>query len=340
MQKNTSILALKPEEILEKCTIEHSFQALQIFQWLSKGITSFDEMSNISLSMREALKASFCIYTSKITSTLKDGTSCKLAIELFDGSIIEAVLLIDEKNRCTACLSSQVGCPLSCAFCKTGSLGYKRNLKAGEIIEQFHHLSKIANKKIENIVFMGMGEPLLNINEVKKAISILTHPKGIALSRRRITISTAGVIKGIRELAEEKDVCRLAVSLTVADHEKRASLMPIEKTNTLPDLKDAIKYFNIKTNKRVTLEVALISKVNTSKDDAMKIVEFAKDLNVHINLIPWNPVSGLSFSSPTSKEIEMVEKTLKKHDINVTIRKKRAGSISGSCGQLGKVKNT
>ena len=340
MEQNHTIpiLDLSPEEIGKVVKLEHSFQALQIFKWLSRGASSFDEMSDLSLSMRKMLKESFLIYTSKVEKRLEDASSCKLAIELFDGSIIEAVLLRDEKDRVTACLSSQVGCPLSCAFCKTGKLGYKRNLKAFEIIEEFHHLTMVAGKKIENIVFMGMGEPLLNIKEVKKAINILTHPKGLSLSRRRITISTAGLIEEIKKLAGEKDPPRLAVSLTVADPKLRLSLMPIEKTNPLPKLKDAIKYFNTKTNKRVTLEVALIGGVNTSDRMIKKLVDFTKDLNVLVNLIPWNHVEGISFTTPSKKEINMVEKTLKRCGVNVTIRKKRAGSIAGSCGQLGRVK--
>lgn len=350
-----SIIALTPEEIIEHCALEKSFQGFQIFQWISKGITSFDEMTNISNTTKERLKSKFSIYTTRVESKLKDGSSVKLALEMQDGAIVEAVLLKDGKGRTTACLSSQVGCPLSCAFCKTGKLGYSRNLTAGEIIEEFHHLNhllQVSNEQntnkldrskktveIENIVFMGMGEPLLNTKNVKKAIFILTHPKGIAMSRRRITLSTAGVVSEIYSLADDEMPPRLAVSLTTADPVLRLSLMPIEKTNPLNELKNAIQYFNEKTKKRVTLEVALIANVNTSKSCVEKIVNFADGLNVLINLIPWNPIEDLPFSRPSETEIAMVESTLKKAGLNVTVRTRKAGNISGSCGQLGRVKN-
>lgn len=333
-----SILALSPEEIFRTCQLERKFQGEQIFAWLSKGVSSFDEMTNLSFALRKKLSDNYLIFTSKIQTTLKDDSSIKLSIELWDENIIEAVLLKDKTGRPTACLSSQVGCPLSCAFCKTGKLGYARNLKANEIIEQFYHLQKATDRKIENIVFMGMGEPLLNIKELKKAIDILTHPKGLNLSKRRITVSTAGVIDGIYELSDDEAPIRLAVSLTTADPSLRLSLMPIEKSNPLPRLKDAIKYFNEKTGKRVTLEMALIHSVNTSKTMLEKIVTFSEGLNVLINLIPWNPIEEINFTRPSDEEINYVEKYLKNKGLNVTVRKRKAGQIAGSCGQLGKVK--
>ncbi len=333
-----SLFAFSPEEICDVCCLEKKFQGEQIFAWLARGISSFDEMTNLSLSLREKLKNEYSIFTSKVQTALKDDFSIKLSIELQDGNIIEAVLLKDKTGRPTACISSQVGCPLSCAFCKTGKLGYARNLKANEIIEQFYHLQKNIERKIENIVFMGMGEPLLNIKELKKAINILTHPKGLNLSKRRITVSTAGVIDGIYELSNDVAPPRLAVSLTTADSTLRLSLMPIEKANPLPRLKEAIKYFNEKTGKRVTLEMALIHAVNTSKEMLEKIVAFTEDLNVLINLIPWNPIEEINFTTPTDYEVCYVEQYLKNRGLNVTIRKRKAGQIAGSCGQLGKVK--
>lgn len=333
-----SLLALSPEELCQTCGLEKKFQGEQVFAWLSRGISSFEEMTNLSLALREKLNNSYSIFTSKIQNSLKDESSIKLSIELEDDNIIEAVLLKDKTGRPTACVSSQVGCPLACAFCKTGRLGYARNLKANEIIEQFYHLQKKIGRKIENIVFMGMGEPLLNIKEVKKAIDILTHPKGLNLSKRRITVSTAGVIDGIYELSNDEAPVRLAVSLTTADPALRLSLMPIEKSNPLPHLKEAIKYFNEKTAKRVTLEMALIHRVNTSKNMLEKIVLFSEGLNVLINLIPWNPIEQINFTRPTDDEICYVEQYLKSRGLNVTIRRRKAGQIAGSCGQLGKIK--
>lgn len=333
-----SIIAFSPEEILRSCQLQHKFQSKQVFAWLATGLSSFEDMTNLPLNLRKTLSEHFSIYTSNITSILKDKSSVKIAIKLYDKGVIEAVLLSDEKKRLTACLSSQVGCPLACKFCKTGMLGFKRNLTAGEIVEEFHLLSGIAKAKIDNIVFMGMGEPLLNIEEVQKAISILTHPEGLALSKRRITISTAGVVKEIYKLAEDGEGVRLAVSLTVAEHALRLSLMPVEKANPLDELKQAIKYFNDKTHKRVTLELALLKEVNTSKDMVSKVIEFSKGLNVFVNLIPWNPIKGLPFSSPSSKEVAGVEQQLKNAGLNVAIRKKKGGNIAGSCGQLGDVR--
>ena len=333
-----SLLALSPEELCHVCRLKKKFQGEQIFAWLSRGISSFDEMTNLSLALREKLCNEYSIFTSKIQSSLKDDSSIKLSIELQDGNIIEAVLLKDKTGRPTACVSSQVGCPLSCAFCKTGKLGYARNLKAHEIIEQFYHLQKKIDRKIENIVFMGMGEPLLNLVEVKKAISILTHPKGLNLSKRRITVSTAGVINGIYELGNDETPPRLAVSLTTANPTLRLSLMPIEKSNPLSHLREAIKHFNKKTGKRVTLEIALIHGVNTSKEMLEKIILFSEGLNVLINLIPWNPIEEINFTRPTDDEVYYVEQYLKNKGLNVTVRKRKAGQIAGSCGQLGKVK--
>ena len=320
VQSHPSIIAYSPEELLSACSLEKGFQAQQVFTWLASGITSFDDMTNLPVPLRQALKEKFSIYTTHIVSTLKDKSSCKIGIKLKDEAVIE------------------VGCPLACKFCKTGMLGFKRNLTCGEIVEEFHLLTKIAGAKIDNIVFMGMGEPLLNIAEVQKAISILTHPKGLALSKRRITISTAGVIKEIRQLADEAEGIRLAVSLTVADHVCRLNLMPIEKTNPIDELKSAIKYFNDKTHKRVTLELALIAGVNTSKEMMQQLIEFSKDLNVFINLIPWNPIKELPFSTPSNKEVDMIEKQLKSNGLNVAVRRKKGGNIAGSCGQLGQLK--
>ncbi|MGP1439850.1 MAG: 23S rRNA (adenine(2503)-C(2))-methyltransferase RlmN [Treponema sp.] len=333
-----SLLGLSPEELCETCKLEKKFQGEQIFAWLSRGISSFDEMTNLSIQLRNKLNSSYSIFTSKIQNILKDNFSIKLSIELHDKNIIEAVLLKDKTGRPTACLSSQVGCPLACAFCKTGKLGFARNLKASEIIEQFYHLQKHEERKIENIVFMGMGEPLLNIKELKKAINILTHSKGLNLSKRRITVSTAGVIDGIYELEADETPVRLAVSLTTASSALRLSLMPIEKSNPLPRLKEAIKHFNEKTGKRVTLEMALIHNVNTSKEMLEKIVSFSEGLNVLVNLIPWNPIEEINFTRPTDDEINYVEQYLKNKGLNVTIRKRKAGQIAGSCGQLGKIK--
>lgn len=326
-----------PEEIALFCCLEQKFRGSQIFEWIAKGVFSFEEMTNLPYSLKEFLKKRFSVLSTKIDSVIKDSDgTVKLVIELYDGIHIETVLLIDKNGRKTACVSSQAGCPLSCAFCKTGLLGFSRNLAPSEIAEQFFHLEKTAGK-LDNIVFMGMGEPMLNLEAVEKTVQILTHPEGRALSKRRITISTAGICAGIYKMTDIGFDVRLAVSLTTADSELRLSLMPVEKSNPLSELKKAIAYYNKKTKKRVTLELALMRGVNTSVSHAEKIKAFALGLNVHINLIAWNPVEPLKFETPSAKEISAFEKILLKAGLNVTVRRRRGKKIGGACGQLGKL---
>jgi 23S rRNA (adenine2503-C2)-methyltransferase len=276
------------------------------------------------------------LHSSKVTKVLKDpdGTM-KLQITLEDETAIETVLLIDKANRKTACVSCQVGCAMKCAFCKTGTLGCKRNLTASEIIEQFMFLEKEAGT-LDNIVFMGMGEPMQNIEEIRKALLILSHKDGRALSLRRVTISTCGIAKGIYDLADNGPAVRLAVSLTTADEELRTTLMPVNKAYPLSELKKAIKYYIEKTNKRVTLEAALLHDKNTGLNSAKRLVEFARDMDVHINLIPWNAVEGLPFTRPTQEECSTFVSYLEQNGLNVTLRTKRGTSVNAACGQLGK----
>ena len=224
---------------------------------------------------------------------------------------------------------------MKCAFCQTGALGLARNLSAGEIVEQFLHLEKHAGT-LDNIVFMGMGEPMMNLPNVRKAIEILTNKDGRGLSGRRITLSTSGVIKGIYDLADNGPAIRLAVSLTTADVDLREKIMPISRANPLPALRKAIEYFTQKTGKRVTLEAALLHDTNTSIESATNMINFARNLDVHLNLIPWNPVEGLPFSEPSGKECKNFVYHLEKAGLNVTLRTRRGREIGGACGQLGK----
>lgn len=334
---DTAILSgMVPEEIYTACDHLERFRALQIFQWISRGCPSFDDMTNLPLKKRQWLTDAYTLYNTECETVLKDpdGT-VKLGVCLYDGSTIETVLLFDQHGRKTACVSCQVGCPMGCTFCQTGQLGCVRNLEPNEIVEQFLHLEKICGK-LDNIVFMGMGEPLLNLNSIAKTIEILTHPQGRNLSHRRITLSTSGICKGIYELADKKLDIRLAVSLTTADETLRTELMPVTKANPLSELKKAIRYFNDKTNKRVTLEFALLRGINTSYQAAQKMSAFSKGLDVHINLIPWNPVQGLPYSTPSDTEVRTFYQYLLHEHLNVTIRQKRGQTIGGACGQLGK----
>lgn len=335
-KKNRALSGAFPEELVDILNKAKPFRSKQIFKWISHGARKFNEMTNLPKEFQTFLNENFTVFSTYIEQTLTDpdGT-VKLQISLGDGSAVETVLLTDSQGRKTACVSCQVGCPMNCAFCQTGHIGYTRNLCANEIVEQFFHLEDAVGK-LDNIVFMGMGEPMLNLDAIRKSIAILTHTEGRALSRRRITISTSGICEGIISLADEGPAVRLAVSLTTANDTLRTTLMPVNVANTLQKLKESINYFSAKTGKRVTLEIALMSGVNTSAKDAREIATFAKGLNVHINLIPWNPVDTLPFSTPKNAEITSFVKMLEGYNLNVTLRHRRGEKIGGACGQLGK----
>lgn len=338
------VAALNCDELTQVFSLPQSFRAKQIFKWISSGAETFEQMTTLSKDLRKQLSEKAVIYSSKVTKQLydSDGT-IKLQIETYDRNFIESVLLTDKAERKTACVSCQVGCAMGCEFCKTGTLGFARNLADYEIVEQFLYLEKEIRKtnpngKLDNIVFMGMGEPMLNLDNIRKAISILSDKEGRNLSTRRITISTCGIIKGIYDLADNGPCVRLAVSLTTADSALRAQLMPVTKTNSLPELKKAIQYFTKKTKKRCTLEAALIGKMNTGEYSIKNMINFARGLDVHINLIPWNKVEGLDFEEPTKSECEKFFHAIEKAGLNVTFRTKRGQEIGGACGQLGAVK--
>ena len=331
-----AVAGFLPEELCASLSLSPSFRGNQIFQWIGKGADSFDAMTNLSAELRASLAEKALLRTTRVSDVLKadDGT-VKLQIETEDALAVETVLLTDKAGRKTACVSCQAGCAMGCAFCKTGTLGFARNLSAAEIVEQFLFLEKYAGA-LDNIVFMGMGEPLLNLDALRKAIAVLTDKRGRNLSSRRITVSTVGIVSGIYDLADNGPAVRLAVSLTTADEELRRELMPASLTNPLSDLRQAISYYIEKTGKRVTLEAVLLSGKNTSEKNADSLIAFAKDLDVHVNLIPWNPVAGLPFATPDPVETAQFVSRLEKGGLNVTLRMHRGKSISGACGQLGK----
>lgn len=331
-----ALTGMLPEELFSHLSLDKPFRAKQLFRWIAAGHANFEQMTNISPEMREYWAQNETLYSTKITQTLRDpdGT-IKLQISCADGAAVETVLLIDHAGRKTACVSCQVGCPMDCAFCQTGHLGYTRNLLAGEIVEQFFHLERQAGK-LDSIVFMGMGEPMLNLEAIRKTVAILTHPEGRGLSKRRITISTCGLSDGIRSLADDGPDIRLAVSLTTANEKLRSELMPVTHSHPLKKLKEAILYFSEKTGKRVTLEAALMGGVNTGEKDAEELAAFSQGLSVHINLIPWNAVPEIPFTTPSSAETAAFVKMLESRGLNVTLRTHRGRSIGGACGQLGK----
>ncbi len=330
-----------PLEIAEKLELKQAFRGKQIFKWVSTGVMDFDSMSNLSLDLREELKQKAVLRSSQIENVLTDpdGT-IKVVVKLSDGNNVETVLLTDKEGRKTACVSCQAGCAMKCAFCMTGTLGLARNLTEAEIVEQFLYMEQQAGK-LDNIVFMGMGEPLQNLNAIRRAIEILCNKDGRALSSKRITLSTCGIVKGIYELADNGPSIRLAVSLTTADEELRKELMPVTRgaENSLAKLRKAIQYYSEKSGKRVTLEAALLHDKNTSTASAKNMIEFARGLDVNINLIPWNPVPQLNFEEPGSNEVRAFVDQLEKAGLNVTLRTRRGRKIGGACGQLGKVQN-
>jgi len=289
-----------------------SFRAKQINKWILKGVSSFDQMTDIPVSMQKDLADRFKIFSSSVVSCHKEKETTKIVIALKDKAKIESVLMSDGKKRLTACLSTQAGCPAGCIFCRTGSLGFKRNLDSSEIIEQFLHLKNFLYEDfsqrhgstetrskdecipvIDNIVIMGMGEPLLNLENLRKAISIFTNEMNI--SKRRITVSTCGICEGLFDIAKKGPFIRLALSLTTADEHLRQKLMPITRTNPLKKIKEALILFQKNSGSRITLEIPLLGGINTREKDALSIAEFAKGLSVVINIIPWNPVAELKF---------------------------------------------
>lgn len=331
-----NLTGLFPEEITEILSLKQNFRGMQIYKWIYSGAETFDAMTNLGKEERKKLSEIAEIRSSSVSRTLKDpdGT-VKLQIRLKDGLAVETVLLSDKEERKTACVSCQAGCPMKCAFCQTGQLGFARNLSAGEIVEQFLFLEEECGK-LDNIVFMGMGEPLLNLEEIRKAVAVLTDRRGRNLSSRRITLSTSGIIKGIYDLADKGPEIRLAVSLTTADEKLRRRLMPVNETNPLSELREAVKYYAEKTGKRVTLEAVLMGGLNTDRKSAEQLISFAKGIDVNVNLIPWNPVSPLDFKEPGRNEVRDFMKLVSNAGINVTLRTRRGQKIGGACGQLGK----
>lgn len=345
-----NLLGLDQKELQDSLKLEKPFIADQIFQWIyKKCVTDFSNMTNLPKPLRERLSSTATIFETKVTNTLRDDDgTIKLQITTLDKNCIECVLLTDRDNRSTACLSSQAGCAMGCSFCKTGTLGFARNLSVAEIIEQFLHLTLIHRSidkinPISNIVFMGMGEPLLNLNALKKSIAILTNKNGFALSPHRITISTCGIPSGIKDISDNLSKVGLALSLVTADNDLRSKLMGVNKVYDILKLKSAIKYYITKTNNRVTFEAVMLHNINTTSDCAKKLIQFCHDAtggNIQkcvINLIPWNKVDALPFETPDTQEIREFSQKLSQAGLNVTTRYGRGKSVSGACGQLGAV---
>jgi 23S rRNA (adenine2503-C2)-methyltransferase len=331
------------EDIQAYCA-EHEwagFRAKQIYEWVwQKGSTSFDDMTNLSKDMRTRLSDDWDFYAPDVDLTQKssDGT-IKYRIALHDGFKVEAVLIpVPRDNRYTVCVSSQVGCSLSCAFCATGKMKRSRNLDAAEIFDQVKLVNedseRVYDHRLTNIVYMGMGEPLLNYREVMKSIERITSPDGMGMSPRRITVSTAGIAKAIRRMADEMVKFNLALSLHAADDAKRDRIMPINNQNNLATLMDSLKYFYKLTRGRISYEYIAFQGFNDTPQDAENLIGLCRDFPVRINIIEYNPVEGVPFVKSEEDTIDRFARQLNDAGVMTTVRRSRGKDIDAACGQL------
>lgn len=319
---------------------EKPFRAKQVYEWLwLKHATSFDGMTNLSRELRAKLEENFTLPAVQVDTTQhsNDGT-IKSRFKLHDGHLVEGVL-IPTDTRQTACVSSQVGCSLSCKFCATGYMDRKRNLEFDEIFDEVALLNDQAmgayGKKLSNIVFMGMGEPLLNYKNVLASIERITSPDGLGMSPKRITVSTAGVAKMIRQLGDDKVKFNLALSLHAANDEKRSQIMPINETNNLKVLIEALNYFYKQTQNQISFEYILFKDFNDSLKDADELIRIYRQVPADlVNIIEYNPISNARFQKPEEEVADAFMDYLAKHRVNARLRRSRGKDIDAACGQL------
>ena len=311
------------------------FRTKQIFTWLHKnGVSSFDEMTNLSISLREKLKNNYSINNFKVIKrqVSSDGTQ-KFLFDILDGNAIESVLMKYHHGN-TICVSSQVGCKMGCKFCASTGIKFVRSLSAGEIVEQVLAVERESGEKISNIVFMGIGEPLDNYDNVIHAIRILNNPKGLNIGARHISVSTSGIVPRIYDLAKENIQCTLSVSLHATNNEKRSQMMPINKKYSIEELIKACKdYINI-TNKRISFEYALAKDNNDNLEDAKQLVSLLKGMLCHVNLIPINKIENGNFVKSSNENIIKFRDYLNDNGIVATIRRELGSDIDAACGQL------
>jgi 23S rRNA (adenine2503-C2)-methyltransferase len=318
---------------------EQAFRAKQIHEWLwKKSATRFDQMTNLSLNLRQLLHEHFVINAITVDNQQRsaDGT-IKSGFRLYDGNIVEGVLIPTE-DRMTACVSSQVGCSLTCKFCATGYLERKRNLDAAEIYDQVVQIRNQAEAQYQipltNIVYMGMGEPLLNYANVLQSIEYLTSPNGLNMALRRITVSTAGIAKMIRKLGDDAVKFNLALSLHAANDDKRNQIMPINESNSLVALREALQYYYAKTGNRVTYEYIVFYNFNDTLQDARELYEFTKHTPCKVNIIEYNPISQASFVNTSEDRLTVFSNFLENKGVTVKVRRSRGKDIDAACGQL------
>jgi 23S rRNA (adenine2503-C2)-methyltransferase len=339
-KKNIRHLALTELESYLLTLGEKKFRARQIWEWLwQKHAHRFEDMSNLSKELRQQLSESFSLPALVVDATQysADGT-VKSRFKTVDGNLVEGVLIPTDERK-TACVSSQIGCSLSCKFCATGYMDRKRNLNFDEIYDEVVLINdqseRIYGKKLSNIVFMGMGEPLLNYKNVLKAIERISSPEGLGMSPKRITVSTAGVAKMIQQLGDDKVKFKLALSLHAANDQKRHEIMPINDTNNIKSLIDALNHFYKETGNEITFEYILFQNFNDSIRDADELVKLYRKVPADlVNIIEYNPIENASFTKPDDETTERFMRHLEKNKVNARLRRSRGKDIDAACGQL------
>jgi len=339
--KKENIRNLSLEELLSSIQNigEKPFRAKQVYEWLwKKDAMSFEQMSNLSKDLRNKLEENYFIDHIQLDDQqISSDKTIKCAFSVGDGKVVEGVL-IPTSSRTTACISSQVGCSLSCTFCATGRLKLMRNLSAGEIVDQVVYLKDQAesryNTPLTNIVYMGMGEPLLNYRNVLRSIELITGDEGLGMSPRRITVSTAGIAKMIRKLGDDAVKFNLALSLHAANDKKRSHIMEINETNNLEELANALRYFHEKTDSRVTFEYIIFKDFNDQIEDAKELAEFAKCVPCKINIIEYNPIDNGEFQQADKQRVDAFASYIESKNLIVNVRRSRGKDIDAACGQL------
>ena len=326
---------------LEELLVSHGeakFRAKQVYQWLhQKHVSSYDEMSNLSKTLRDGLKQNIefgYLNQLQVQESKIDGTR-KYLFELSDHHVVESVWM-KYKHGNSVCISSQVGCKMGCRFCASTLDGFVRNLTAGEMLGQIYQIEADAGQRVSNIVVMGTGEPLDNYDNLVRFVRMISDENGLNISQRNITVSTCGIVPMMKRLAEEELQITLALSLHAPTQEKRCRLMPIANAYHLEEVMDACRYYFEKTHRRISFEYSLVAGENDSLEDAKELIALIKGMNCHVNLIPVNPIKERDYKQPDLKSIEAYKNKLEEYGINVTIRREMGRDIDGACGQLRK----
>jgi 23S rRNA (adenine2503-C2)-methyltransferase len=333
--------SLLPAELVARTSVagEPAYRGEQVFRWLhARGVDELGEMTNVPRALRDALErdAPLAPLALDAVQEARDGTR-KLRFRTREGRAIESVLIPDDKegrDKLTLCVSSQVGCAMDCGFCATATLGFGRNLQAGEMVQQVYRATKLAGRRPTNLVFMGMGEPMHNFDNVARALSLLQHPWGAGFSPRRITVSTVGIVPGIEKLGALAPAPNLAISLNATTDEVRDRLMPVNRRWPIAALLDVARRFPLAHGRRVTFEYVLLAGVNDTDADADRLPRLLRGIPTKVNLIPWNPFAGPPFERPSAERIRSFQERVRAGGLAVYIRTPRGDDIDAACGQL------